>query len=443
MHAAPGTDPAVLQQVYTQMLGPIGHFYGKARQVQQIGGLPQIQLQQTLPNAHLRYVYNNGQETVHISLAAGSPTSESKPVVTPTDYWDLALIEIEIEDMVDPVGQPKVAAFVVPEKPGETDYATTFGDTSGGALTFASDEEDIIDTVTEGTTWFGSLKVDISKLRGVPVLKIALYAGITKIAGPPPNTFPAAFRVRSYTLDPAGSDIPGYTPKILGDYVLDLPNGFSYDRVLDEFPEVSAYSPKTPGQLILSGDAYVVSSDMLSTYGATYFRNYFLNFGDGVEDITTVTTDWVGGTTGALRTSTTFGTHYRNRDPLGPYAPGLPDPVYTNVELGGADSITYWLPLDPDPADRPHTAHLSSLFFRRGDPLKVVSKLEYDVATSYRWEDAAIYPRRSPMNEIPQTVTVRAIRIPEGSSVANHFGLRLLGTFTLDLEHAVTSWKPA
>lgn len=69
----PGTPTAVLQRTYTELLGPIGHFYAKAVQVAALSDLPQVALHQDLPGVRLRFTSNNGQQTVHVELAVPNP----------------------------------------------------------------------------------------------------------------------------------------------------------------------------------------------------------------------------------------------------------------------------------------------------------------------------------------------------------------------------------
>lgn len=67
-----------MRRLANQMQGQISHFYQRAAAQARIGGLDQTGAVQRVPQGQLRYVNNNGQETIYVELAYAVTRSSSE-----------------------------------------------------------------------------------------------------------------------------------------------------------------------------------------------------------------------------------------------------------------------------------------------------------------------------------------------------------------------------
>ncbi len=443
IHADPDTDPAVIQRAYVQLLGPIGSFYSKARQAQQLGGLPQYATHQALPDAQMRYSYNNGQETVHVQLREVTSTSEGGEVVVKTEPWDTILVELRIPGTSDTGAH--MGAWLVPQTPGQPEYATTdYTSRAGSLFHFATELEPITET-RDGATWYGSLKINITGRRGT--LEVDIYGFIDKPS--PPSVALGAWVIHPYSIPIV---IPGTTwdIEVFEPEVVQLFGGYTRAQVDAEYPELTGIPTDSGAHDTVAARSRPITGGSLDVFllGEANILDYFRQFGgDYHKEVQT----WANGENRIVKEhGTQWFVVVGGPDP--PFIPGLPEGFAPGVtySLSGASLDSYFMPgFDPDhPPFDSLTGTLSTLFYRHGDPLDEVTRFKTDGArnnnTSYRWENSAIYPTRSSMNAVRDgTVVVPAILPPEESSPENHFGMRKLGTFLFDVDHATAKWKPA
>lgn len=471
------------QLMLDAMGGEINHFHRKAEGAYELSPVEVMALNGRYPSGTMRYTNVQGVASIRVTpephvlqQVLGKPEEEPKK----GDRWETAIIDFKVPNLEET--SAFFAAYRQPENPAALEYAVTGGGNAGW-MTFATAEGPVSDD-NDGTTFWASLKLDLTKLPGERIVKLDIYGSIAVYNEDPEgditdSAFVAGATRRPgtvFTLSPLSESDPGagsQTYEGPGDWV-GAATLSTYDLVLVAVPQQKGPADMTwtDAQAMfptLLGGVAESAGGSLDTLTANYYASSSVAF--------TYDTDnnvWESQPTGPSLTRPD-----QIMDawmPTGPtvteyWAPGIIKSEYVQVsrwrrgffEVGdwpsypAEDGRTYvietlqyrgcYMPIygsgEPEPIFITRTATIQSIMFYRGDPMDVEAKFETDDDHDLgrRWESSTL-PERL-MNP-SGTVEIETIDIPEGDDTpANHFGRPKLGTLTVDIIGGSVKWKAA
>lgn len=469
--------------LYNSLKGPINRFYQKAAQAYALGVTDQAGLHQTTADWSIRYLNNQGDETLIIKVAADVVHEISESLKR---YWDYAIIEVRVPN-AQSAGE--FAAFIRSPRmqvinPGDAmpikgvakdDFWWDLGPhpnlTPDRTVAYPDANFFLrppIDTIST-TEIVGSLRVDLRPFRGLTSVIIDLYATFDPVIDY--QTVVTGSTLAAHLGAQAHAEIPTGPPDILRLY----PNaGVTIDTVIAAHPSLSAWA----SNYYVYNTDFPEHTDHFWDGAATVQINYLDPGGwDGGVDPNALfghLTPNVGGPgnnpigggirrgtvtyfpgTSHLKTNTEFYCFWYSDanlterampivgdpPPDGPFPPDFS----TEYTFDWGDFTEYWIPTyGLEPVETyPIYAGTVHGFISQGAQPEAWNEENAGIDSSYRWQDPNIYPQRWGFLDLGD-VTIQSTATPvDDSDPFNKFDMQFIGTVTLDLVFGGISFKPA
>ena len=213
LHGTDPGDPAAIQ-LYNELRGQITRFHSKARQSREISGQPQVTMQQALPGGgRMRYVYNGGQEQLHVTVHPTRGTTEEgeeptrEQVTTPVLAVDVLFDPEQFE--IGSVHQVRQATIHHPAEPPRTvvtyeayNYSYNLDQWNTNAGRNADDYSETTVTLTFPGPGGNMMESGFSSLGAANAALSAWIAYLSAQTYPQPAQTTATFRVAGYTARP-------------------------------------------------------------------------------------------------------------------------------------------------------------------------------------------------------------------------------------------------
>jgi hypothetical protein len=475
--------------LYHALQGPINRFYWKAAQAYALSPTDQSGLHQTTNDWSIRYLNNQGHETLIIKVAADVVEGVIKQLKR---YWDYAIIEVRVPNIQSvaefaafirsPRMQEILPTSVMPLKGVAKDDCWWEANPSHLHLTpdrtiaypdFKFPNPAVPPLATNSTTdGTGSLRIDLRPFRGLTTVIVDLYAHIGPVVVSQQvvtgNVLAAHLGASSHELDMTITQQPEGPPDILRLY----PNaGVTIDSVIAHHPSLSVwasnyyvYANDFPEHIdhFYDGNAqpqYIYSdgSGWLSPPGFdpnAVFGHLTPNVGGpGLGEVGTLT--YFSGTS-YVATNTEFYCFWHstvdihNRRPMPivgdppPDGPGVGEAQVTYTFEWG-DFTEYYIPtygFVPVETYPIHSATVHGFIAQGAQPER------WDEETTsndvfFRWQDVNRYPDRWGFLDLGETTIIPTATPVDDLDPFNKFDMQYIGTVTIDLVVGGISFKAA